>query len=624
MIPTVAELGLGAIDSGQSSQRGRDEIPELETGRTTCQGCVHGWRGKAGPVRETDWKRAGLRLMRIFGNGEGRIRTPGQQLALLGLGAVALFLLAMVGLSWATGQSSVAPGVDPKTRTVTMALGNDPPQMNSSLSADSVSGFVLGHVEEGLLRFDENNQLVPGVAERWEITSDGATFWLRADAKWSDGKPVTAHDFVFAWRNAVNPQSASSYAFIMYGIRNAQAINSGELPIAALGVRAVSDRELRVDFAYPVPYFPQLTAFNVFYPIREDFYRSTQGRYGSSADTLLYNGPFRMTKWVHGAHIRLEKNPHYWDRENIHIEVLDFPYFTVDPSATINLFRSGKLAMAGIGQENLEDAQFQRWKIESFMDGTLFYLELNHRPGRATANRNLRKAIQHTLDSAELVNQVIKIPGYLPGKSLFPVWLDGVEEKFRTEYPAEEILPDRAAARRYLQQARREMGVERLPPLTLLADDGPTVLKQAEYIQERLKRELGIDVRIDSQIFKQRLAKMEAGDFDLVMAGWGPDYADPLTFGDLFSSDNDNNRGQYRNAEMDRMVAIARNSTDPRTRMDAFGRIQQIIIDDAVILPMYERSRLGVSDPRLKGVVRRVTGADPDLTRARIVAEGAR
>jgi oligopeptide transport system substrate-binding protein len=117
---------------------------------------------------------------------------------------------------------------------------------------------------------------------------------------------------------------------------------------------------------------------------------------------------------------------------------------------------------------------------------------------------------------------------------------------------------------------------------------------------------------------------MEAGDFDLVMAGWGPDYADPLTFGDLFSSDNDNNRGQYRNAEMDRMVAIARNSTDPRTRMDAFGRIQQIIIDDAVILPMYERSRLGVSDPRLKGVVRRVTGADPDLTRARIVAEGAR
>ena len=121
-----------------------------------------------------------------------------------------------------------------------------------------------------------------------------------------------------------------------------------------------------------------------------------------------------------------------------------------------------------------------------------------------------------------------------------------------------------------------------------------------------------------------RLAKTDAGDFDMVASLWGPDYADPLTFGDLFSSDNQNNGGRYRSAEMDRLVEIARNSNDPRTRMDAFGRIQQLIVDDAVILPMYERARLGVTDPRLQGVVRRVTGADPDLTRARIVTEGAR
>lgn len=558
------------------------------------------------------------------GKGQGRIRTPGQQLALLGVLAVAVFALVMVGLSWATGQSDVAPGVDPETRTVTMALADEPPQMNSSLSADSISGFVLGHVEEGLLRFDENNQLVPGVAERWEIRPDGATFWLREDARWSDGKPVTARDFVFAWRNAVDPKSASGYAFIMYGIKNAQAINAGKLPITELGVRAVNDRELQVEFAYPVPYFPQLTAFNVFYPIREDFYHSTKGGYASSADTLLYNGPFRMTKWVHGAHIRLEKNPYYWDRENIQIEVLDFPYVTTDASASINLFRSGRLAMTGIGQENLEDAQLQRWNITSFMDGTIAYLEFNKRPGRPTGNRNLRKAIQYTLDSTELVNRVIKIPGYLPGKSLFPVWLQGVEDTFRVEYPVEEITPDRARARRHLELAKRELDVERLPPLTLLADDGPLALKQAEYVQEKLKRDLGLDVRIDSQIFKQRLAKTDAGDFDMVASLWGPDYADPLTFGDLFSSDNQNNGGRYRSAEMDRLVEIARNSNDPRTRMDAFGRIQQLIVDDAVILPMYERARLGVTDPRLQGVVRRVTGADPDLTRARIVTEGAR
>jgi oligopeptide transport system substrate-binding protein len=556
-----------------------------------------------------------------FRKGQGRIRTPGQQLALLGVLAVLAFAAVMVGLSWATGQSSVAPGVDPETRTVTMAMGSDPPQMDSSMTSDAVSGMMLGHVEEGLLRFDENNQLAPGVAERWEITDTGATFWLRPDARWSDGKPVTAHDFVFAWRNAINPQSASPYAFIMYGIRNAQAINAGKLPISALGVRAVGDRELRVEFAYPVPYFAQLTAFPTFFPIREDFYRSTNGRYASSADTLLYNGPFRMTRWVHGAHIRLEKNPHYWDRENIHIEVLDFPYFTTDPSATINLFRSGKIAMTGLGQENLEQAQLERWPVSSFMEGVIAYIEFNKRPARPTRNRNLRKAIQYTIDPAELVNRVIKVPGYLPGRSLFPVWLKGVEASFREEYPAQEIVPDRAQARRYLDLAKRELGLNQLPPLTLLADDSPTALKQAEFIQEKLKRDLGLDVRIDSQIFKQRLAKMDSGDFDMVMALWGPDYADPLTYGDLFGSDNENNRGLYRNPEMDRQIAIARNSTDPKARMDAFARIQQIMIDDAVIVSLYERARLSVTDPRLQGVVRRVIGADIDLTRARIVAE---
>lgn len=568
---------------------------------------------------EDDGQEAGIGSMRLSRDRHRRIRSPGQQLLVLGLLSVLAFALVMVGLSWVSGRSDVAAGVDPKSGTVTLSLAEEPPQLDSSLAADQVSAFVLGHVAEGLLRFDENNHLAPGVAERWEITPTGATFWLRADAKWSDGKPVTARDFVFAWRNTVDPKSASEYANIMFGIRNAEEISAGKLPITALGVHAVSDRELRVEFAYPVPYFAQLTAFNVFYPIREDFYRAMQGRYASSADTMLYNGPFRMTVWVHGAHIRLEKNPHYWDRDQIRINVLDFPYFTTDPGARINLFRSGKIATTGISQENLEEAQLQRWKINSFMDGSMFYVEFNHRPERLTRNRNLRKAIQYALDPSELVNQVIKIPGYVPGKSLFPVWLDGVEGKFRDEYPAPEIVPDRAKARRHLELARKELGLKTLPPLMLLTGDSPLAQKEAEYYQETLRRQLGLEVRIDNQIFKQRLAKMLAGDFDLVSAGWGPDYSDPLTFGDLFTSDNGNNRGRYRNPALDAQVRIARTSTDPKARMDAFGKIQQIIIDDAVILPAYERAQLYVVDPAVTGIARRVTGPDPDWTRARIV-----
>ena len=549
------------------------------------------------------------------------IRSPRQQLLIYAVLSVLAVGLLMVGLSWASGGSSVQPGVDPQTGTVTLALSSEPPQLNSSVAADQVSAFVLGHVEEGLLRFDAHNHLAPGVAERWKITKDGATFWLRPNAKWSDGKPVTAKDFVFAWRNAVDPNSGSEYANIMFGIKNAEAIAAGKLPITALGVQAVNDRLLRVEFAHPVPYFAQLMAFNVFYPIREDFYKSTHGRYASSADTMLYDGPFKMTVWVHGAHIKMVKNPEYWDKERIKINVIDIPYFTSDPSAIINLFRDKKIAMAGIGEENLTEAQLEGWKIHSFRDGSIFYIQFNNRPGHVTSNLYLRKAMQYTVDPSEEVNKVIKVPGYLPAKSLFPAWLEGVHGKFRKEYPPERITPDPVKARHYLALAKKQLGLKKLPPIMLLTGDSPLSNKLAEYYQETFKRKLGLDIRIDKQIFKQRLAKMSAGDFDMVMAGWGPDYADPLTFGDLFASDNANNYGRYSNPDLDRQVQIARNSNDPRTRMEAFGKIQKILIDQAVILPEYERAVLYVIDPALTGVVRRVTGPDPDFTNARIVGK---
>ncbi len=539
----------------------------------------------------------------------------------LALAAIIGVTLLMTGLSALSGSTEASPGVDPATKTITVSIEEEPPNLDSSLTADQISSLVLGHVMEGLLRLDENNQLAPGVAEKWEIRADGATFWLRADARWSDGKPVTAHDFVFAWRRTVDPASASEYANIMNAIRNADEITAGKLPPASLGVQAEGDRILKVQFAKPVPYFDRLMAFNVFYPIREDFFRKTSGRYASGADMLLYNGPFKMVRWVHGAHIRFEKNLAYWDAGRIAINVIDIPYFTNDPSARINLFRDRRIAQAGLAQESLQEAQLLGWNIRSTRDGSVFFVEFNHRQGRLSRNRNFRKAIQYAFNSSIEVNKVIKVPGYLPGKSVFPVWLDGVNDKFRKEYPAPEYTPDTARAREYLARAKAELGLEKFPPIMLLTGDTPLSARVAEYYQDMLKRQLDLDVRIDSQIFKQRLAKMLAGDFDLVMAGWGPDYADPLTFGDLFLTGNVNNRGQYSNPAYDQQVRIAQNSTDRKARMDAFGRMQQIIFDDAVILPEYERTVLFATDPQITGVVRRVFGADPDFTYVKIAEE---
>ncbi len=533
------------------------------------------------------------------------------------------FVLLMVGLSWAselTGSDSVVlDGVDFETRSITLALSQEPPQLDSTRSTDQVSFFVLGHVMEGLLRYDANNRLVPGVAERWEIGPDGARFWLREDATWSDGQPVTAHDFVFAWQTVVDPATASEYAFIMYPVKNGEAINTGQMPREALGARASGDRILDVEFEQPIAFFDKLAAFGIYNPVRKDFYESREGRYAADAEDLLYNGPFVMTQWVHGAHVRLEKNPAYWNRDTVQLNVIDMPYITSDSNAVVNLYKAGAIARATLGTEQLEDAMRLRWNLGRYIDGSVFYIDFNFRPERLTSNYNLRKALQLVSDPNELVNKVIALPGYQPALSLFPTWLRGVDGPFRLEYPPQRIFPDYAEARRHLELAKQELGLETIPPLVLLSDDSPLSNKQAEYFQNLFMRTIGLEIVIDKQIFKQRLAKMTSGDFDMVAAGWGPDFDDPLTFGDLYASWNLNNRGMYNNPELDRQVRIAQGSLDQQIRMDAFGEIQRLLIEDAVMLPNYERGLVYVQDPRLRDVVYRSVGTDPDYSNAYLV-----
>ena len=542
------------------------------------------------------------------------IRSLGQLLYLGGIGLAALFALLWVLAQWNEGGAGDA--VDAATGTITLSLGGEPPQLDSTRGTDAVSFNILGHTMEGLLRYDADNRLVAGVAERWQISESMATFRLRPEARWSNGEPLTAHDFVFGWRKVLDPANASEYAFILYGLKNAEAVNRGEMPLESLAVFAVDDRTLEVHLERPVPYFEKLVAFATYNPINEAFYESRKGRYAADADDLLYNGPFIIKSWVHGASIRLEKNPLYWDADRIRLNAIDYAYFTTDPNAIINLFKDGKVALAGLVAENLDDALQQRWKINRFSDGAVFFTEFNHREGRLTSNYHLRKAIQAVNDSSELVYRIIKLPGNLPGNSLFPVWLMGVDGHFRQEYPMPLRPPDESQGRRYLATALDELGLDELPPMVMLIGDSPSAKKQAEYYQNVFKQRLGIDVKIDAQIFKQRLAKMTAGDFDLVMAGWGPDYDDPMTFADLFASWNENNRGRYASGELDAAVDVARSSSDAKTRMDAMARVQQIIHDDAVIVINYERGSVYVSHPRLKGIVRRAVGTDPDYTGA--------
>jgi oligopeptide transport system substrate-binding protein len=442
-------------------------------------------------------------------------------------------------------------------QVLSLAMTGEPPNLDTTKATDAESFFVLGHTMEGLTRYDKSGKIVPGVAESWTINEKTATFKLRKNAKWSDGSPITAKDFIFAWKTALDPKTASEYSFILYPIKNAEAINTKKAPLNDLGVIAKDDHTLEVTFEKPCGYFISLTSFATYMPIKEEFYKAQNGRYAADAANLLYNGPFVLTKWIHGASLQMDKNPNYWNAAAIKLTKIDVPFITPDDSARFNLFKTAKIDILNLSKDNLQNAQRENFGLSKFSDGTLFFMRFNMRDGRVTANKKLRKAISLAINFNDYISKVIGIPGTLRGTGLVPTYMMGVNKTFRAEHPITPPKQNLAEAKKLIEEAKAELKVK--GPLTLvwLTGDSSTTTKEAEYFQSVFKRDLGIDLKIDKQIFKQRLAKSSAGEFDIEAAGWGPDYGDPMTFVDLFTTWNNNNNGKYASKEYDALVRKA-------------------------------------------------------------------
>ncbi len=515
-----------------------------------------------------------------------------------------------------------ARAVDAASRTISLAMATEPPSLNSLQATDSESFFVLTHVMEGLTQYNLDNELVPGVAVRWQIDEGGATFWLRRNARWSDGKPVTADQFVYAWREALDPVNAAPYASILFPVKNARAINNGKLDKAELGVVAIDDHTLQVFFEQPCPYFLGLTAFATYYPLRQDIVEAHGARYAAESNTMVYNGPYVLQRWVHGASLRLVKNSAYWDVERLAINTIEIPYMTSSAAATLNLFKDDAIALAGLDAESLKEAVVQGYPVRRFRNGIIYFIQFNFRDGRASVNHDLRRAMQLVFDSATLVNKVIAMPGNKALDGLFPSTVNGVSEPFQREFPPPLPQQNLVLARETIATARRAFGGE-LPPLTLLVSETPVSVIIGEYLQNMFKQALGLDIRLDKQTFKQRIAKMQSGDFDLVLAGWGPDFDDPITYGDLFASWNENNRGRYSSERYDHWVAAGQQSSDPRARMEAMNQLQLILHADVAILPLFEGASVYLQNPALRGVGRAIFGGDPSYKFAWIEAANA-
>lgn len=514
---------------------------------------------------------------------------------------------------------AVTTAVAAPEQKISLALQGEPPNLDATKATDTDSFFIIGHTMEGLTRYSKTGTIIPGVAEKWEINDKTATFHLRKDAKWSDGTPITAKDFIFSWKTVLDPKTASEYSFILYPIKNAEAINTGKMPITNLGVVAKDDHTLEITFEKPCGYFLSLTPFATYMPIKEEFYKAQAGKYAAEATNLLYNGPFTLTKWVHGASLQLTKNPNYWNAKSIALNMIDIPFITPDDSARFNLFKSAKIDILTLSKDNLQNAQREKFKLNKFSDGTLFFMRFNMRDGRPTANKKLRKALAYAINYNDYINKVIGIPGTLPGTGLVPTYMMGATKTFRSENPVPVRKQNLVEAKKLIAEAKKELNITGPLSLVWLTGDTPTGTKEAEYFQSLFKTHLGIDLKIDKQIFKQRLAKSSAGDFDIEAAGWGPDYADPMTFVDLFTTWNNNNNGKWANKEYDAFVRKAMNTTKQKDRMQAMAAAEKILLEEFPIIPTYERTVMFTHSDRLQGIVRRAVGYDPDYTNAKVV-----
>ncbi|TKH14774.1 peptide ABC transporter substrate-binding protein, partial [Bacillus wiedmannii] len=259
---------------------------------------------------------------------------------------------------------------------------NEIPTMDTSKSTDTLGSQMLGNTMEGLYRLDKDNKPIPAAAESSTKSEDGKkyTFKLRKDAKWSNGDPVTAKDFVFAWQRLLDPKTAAEYAFIAFPIKNAEAISQGKAEVSTLGVKAVDDLTLEVELEQAVPYFLNLVAFPSYYPLNEKFVKEKGDKYGLESDTTVYNGPFVLTDWKHEQGWKLKKNDQYWDKKTVKLDEINFSVVK-EPATRVNLYDSGQIDFSLLTGEFVDKYRNNKEEFGTYSEPSTFFIRLNQKRG---------------------------------------------------------------------------------------------------------------------------------------------------------------------------------------------------------------------------------------------------
>lgn len=485
----------------------------------------------------------------------------------------------------------------PEADTVSYVLEAEPSRLDPAMTTSAPESIVELQLFEGLTRLDERNVLQPALASSWDISPDGRTytFHLRDGICWSDGTPITAYDVEYSWKRVIDPAVASENAYMLFCIDKSEAYFRGTVAADEVGIKALDEKTLQVRLTYPTAYFLSLTAFHCCYPVPERLAKAEPDTWAADAESMVCSGPFKITAWSHSGQIDMVKNEKYWDADAVVLDRLEFP-ISDSQSTRLMLVESGQANMTveppPSEQERLEAAGL--YKIAPYL-GTYYYVFNVQKP--PFDDVRVRKAFALSVERENLIRYIVRAQKQGAYAWVPPGIVGTRGYDFRAE-GGDLAREDRELAKGYLRAAG--YGEQRpLPEVTLLFNTNEMHKALAEAMQAMWKESLGAEVYLANQEAKVFLASRSQGDYQIARASWIADYADPMTFLDVFAdADNDAN---YHNEQYNALVQAAKETNDEARRWAYMHEAEQLLMDDCVIIPIYYTTQPYVVQPYVKG-----------------------
>ncbi|HJB37508.1 MAG TPA: peptide ABC transporter substrate-binding protein [Candidatus Acutalibacter ornithocaccae] len=483
--------------------------------------------------------------------------------------------------------------------TLNMRNTMEPTSLNTLLATYAYDFTPINAMIECLYRDDENDVPQPAGAETVDISDDKLvyTFHLREDATWSNGDPVVATDYEFAWQQALNPEVASDYAYMLYFIHNAEPYFNGEVEWSEVGVKVIDEYTLEVTLDNPLPYATDLFAFPTLAPINQKFYEEVGAdKYATDAEYFCCNGMYELTEWSHNSQIVFQKREDYWNADAVGPDEIVYKIIT-DSQAGLNSYLSREIDYTDLDSgEVVQQAEAAGFEVGVKPARSSYYLIVNTED-EFMSNQNLRLALAYAIDKQALIDTVYQndnqpMTSFTPPAIMGAAGADGptfqealLEERGEM-YPAS---GDLEKAQEYLQAALEELGCT-VDELNLSIDCADDSLRRncATFLQEQWRQNLGIEnIAVNSMQTKQVSANRQSGDYCMSLGGWSPDYNDAINFLDLWVTDGGNNDSFWGNEEYDNLIAQATAEADVEVRQQYLFDAEEILAAEMPIIPLY-------------------------------------